>query len=168
MKPNQSILRFCLSLLFGALTTLTVAAAEEAVTTAAQLEVKRARLLELKAQAKTMRQNADAAHQQESAECRQTLLVNNCLSRAGDRRLEKVEQARGLESEVSVLEREIRLFELTTRRAERARRLAERKIPTTVNVEGAKETTLPAGAAAGNATPPAGTPAVPERGAKSD
>ncbi|HET6720150.1 MAG TPA: hypothetical protein VFH22_10915 [Rhodocyclaceae bacterium] len=148
MKPIKPLTRFLVFFAFCALANWPAAAADVAATSAAAIDVKRARVLELKAQAKALRQNAEAAHQKESAECRRTVLVNNCLSRAGDRRLEKIEQARGLENEVGALERDIRYFELAERRAERARRLAERKLPTTVNVEGAKETTLPAGSAA--------------------
>lgn len=148
MKSIQLMTRFLLPFAFCALASLTGAAADEAATSATAIDAKRARVQELKAQAKALRQNAEAAHQKESAECRQTVLVNNCLGRAGDRRLEKIKQARGLESEVAVQERDIRYFELAERRAERARRLAERKLPTTVNVEGAKATTLPPGSAA--------------------
>lgn len=155
MKPNNPVARILVPFAFCALASLSAAAADVAPTSAAAIDVKRARVLELKAQAEALRQNAEAAHQKESAECRQTVLVNNCLGRAGDRRLEKIEQARGLESEVGVLERDIRYFELAERRAERARRLTERKVPTTVNVEGVKATTLPPGEAAGNVAAPA-------------
>lgn len=148
MKPIKPMTRLLLSLAFCALTSLTAVAADEAASSATAIDAKRARVLELKAQAKALRHNAEAAHQKESAECRQKVLVNNCLGRAGDRRLEKIRQARALESEVAVQERDIRYFELAERRAERARRLAERKLPTTVNVEGAKATTLPPGSAA--------------------
>lgn len=155
MKPIKSMTRFFLSFAFCALATLSAAVADEVAANAAAMDVKRARVLELKAQAKALRQNAEAAHQKESADCRQTVLVNNCLSRAGNRRLEKIEQVRGLEGEIGVLEREIRHFELAERRAERARRLAERKLPTTVNVEGAKATTLPAPAGQADRAAPA-------------
>lgn len=155
MKPNKPMARFLLPFALCALAGLPAAAADVAPTNAAAIDVKRARVLELKAQAEALRQNAEAAHQKESAECRQTVLVNNCLGRAGDRRLGKIEQARGLESEVGVLERDIRYFELAERRAERARRLAERKLPTTVNVEGAKATTLPPGEPASKLAVPA-------------
>lgn len=160
MKPIKPMTRFFLTVAVGALVSSGVAA-DDAAASAAAIDVKRARVPELKAQAKALRQNAEAAHQKESADCRQTVLVNNCLSRAGNRRLEKIEQARGLEGEVGVLEREIRHFELAARRAERARRLAERKLPTTVNVEGAKATTLPPAEAAGSAAAPLGKTAAP-------
>lgn len=150
MKPIPLMNRLLLPLFLGAIIPLSATAGDETAAVAAPIEAKRARVLELKAQAKALRQNADAAYQQASAECRQTVLVNNCLSRAGNHRLEKVEQARGLEGQVNVLEREIRHVEVAERRAERARRLAERKLPTTVNVEGAKATTLPPGDAAGD------------------
>jgi hypothetical protein len=158
MKPIKAMTRFLLPFAFCALATLTAAAADEAATSATAIDGKRARVLELKAQAKALRQNAEAAFQKESAECRQTVLVNNCLGRAGDRRLEKIKQARGLESEVAVQERDIRYFELAERRAERARRQAERKLPTTVNVEGAKATTMPPAGAAAPTPAPADQP----------
>lgn len=104
----------------------------------------RSRVLELRTQAQNLRQDAEATHQRESAECRRKVLVNNCLSGAADRRLEKIEQARGIENELGALERDIRRYELSERRAERARRLSERKLPATVSVEGGKPTTLPA------------------------
>lgn len=102
-----------------------------------QMSPTRARVLELKTQAKALRRDAEASYQRDSAECRQKVLVNNCLSSAADRRLEKIEQARGLESEYGALERDIRRYELAERRAERARRLAERKpAPATISVDG--------------------------------
>lgn len=104
----------------------------------------RARVLELKGQARSLRQDAEASYKRDAAECRQKVLVNNCLSAAADRRLEKVEQARGLEGESGALERDLRRYELSERRAERARRLAERKQPAaTISVEGAAATALP-------------------------
>lgn len=113
-----------------------------------QMSATRTRVLELKSQAKTLRRDAEAAYQQDSAACRQKVLVNNCLSSAADRRLEKIEQARGLEGEFGALERDIRRYELAERRAERARRLAERKpAPTTVSVDGAGAKPLPPAAA---------------------
>lgn len=109
-----------------------------------QMGATRARVLELKTQAKILRRDAEAAYQRDSAECRQKVLVNNCLSSAADRRLEKIEQARGLEGEFGALERDIRRYELAERRAERARRLAERNLPpATVSIDGGGATPLP-------------------------
>jgi hypothetical protein len=121
-----------------------------------QMSATRTRVLELKTQAKTLRHDAEANYKRDSAECRQKVLVNNCLSGAADRRLEKIEQARGIESEYGGLERDIRRYELAERRAERARRLAERKpAPATITVDGGGATPLPQVATPAGKTSPA-------------
>ena len=120
-------------------------AQEAAVISAESAAASRIRVIELKSRAKALRQEAELRHKQESAECRQSVLVNNCLSAARDQRLEKVEEARAIEMEVGTLEREIRRFDLAERRNERARRQETRNLPATVSVEGQSPKVMPAG-----------------------
>lgn len=124
-----------------------VLAIEHAPMTAEVAAAKRARALDLRNQARTLRQAGDAVRQQEASACQNTVLVNNCLRSADDRRLERIRQARLLESEVNTLERELRRYDLSERRAERAKRLEKNTRPATVTVDGAP-TALPGGPAA--------------------
>jgi len=112
--------------------------------TAAEAGAKRARSSELRTQAKTLRDEADAAQKNEAAECKRSLLVNNCLLDARDRRLEKIEQARRIEAEQAVLDRELRRYDAAERRAKRAKRLEQAGPPATVTVEGESAGTLSA------------------------
>lgn len=134
-----------------------LAADEVRPPTAEEVAAKRERAQSMRTRAKNLRQSAEVAHQRESAECRQQLLVNNCLNRARDRQLELIEAARALEMEVGGLEREVRAYEIAERRAERVRRLEERTRPATISVEGARPKVLApeAAPAAASAVPPA-------------
>lgn len=139
MKP----LLFRILMLFSAGLPLAVAAPPP-TPDAAEIAVKRQRLAELESRAKSLRSAADAKHAVETVECKQTFLVNNCLARARDRRLVKVEEARVLEIQAALLERDIRRFELAERREERGRQLQSRQLPATVSVDGAVVPALPA------------------------
>lgn len=138
----------------------TVRAEDERIITADEAAAKRLRALELRAGARELRRNAESLYKKDSADCRKVVLVNNCLNAARDRRLEKIEQARAVELDIGALERDIRRFELAERRAERAKKLEERQLPTTVSVDGAKTATLSPGAPPATPTPaPEATPA---------
>ena len=99
------------------------------------VEVRRVQAEDLKGEAKSLRQTATDRYTLESAECRKSLLVNNCLSEASERRIADIEKARTLETRSNALEREIRQYELQERRAERARKQTSNR-PATVSVEG--------------------------------
>lgn len=111
---------------------------------AADAEAKRARSSELRNQAKTLRDEVEATQKKEAAECKRSLLVNNCLLDARDRRLEKIEQARRIEAEQAALDRELRRYDAAERRARRAKRLEQAGPPATVTVEGKAPSTLSA------------------------
>ena len=112
--------------------------------TAAEAAAKRARSAELRTRAKALRDEADTVQKKEAAECKRSLLVNNCLLDARDRRLEKIEEARRIEVEQAALDRELRRYDAAERRAKRAKRLEQAGPPTTVTVEGESPSTLSA------------------------
>ena len=126
-----------LAALSGSALALPASAEEARGIDADEMSAKRGRAQGLTAQARELRKSAEAVYQEDAVECRKSVLVNNCLARARDRRLEKVEIARSLEMDAGFLESEVRRFQLTERRIKRAKRMAQTNLPTTVTVEGA-------------------------------
>jgi hypothetical protein len=131
-----------LAALNGVVFALPTSGDEAPAITTEEVNAKRSRVQELTSRAKDLRKKAEAVYQEDALGCRKSVLVNNCLSRARDRRLEKVEIARAFEMEAGLLESEVRRFDLTERRNKRAKRMEQSNLPTTVTVEGTGPTVL--------------------------
>jgi hypothetical protein len=143
---------FCLLAALNALVIALPAHGEEShVLTIDEVNAKRSRAQELTSRAKELRKKAEAVYQEDAIACRKSVLVNNCLTRARDRRLEKVEAARALEMDAGLLESEVRRFDLAERRIKRAKRMEQGNLAATVTVEGAGPLVLTPGDSSGKA-----------------
>lgn len=92
-------------------------------------QARKERLEALREQTRTVRSAAEADFKADLAECQNRILVNDCIAKAKQRRLKRIEEARKLEAEESVIEREIKRAELAERRARKAQSLANRPPP---------------------------------------
>jgi hypothetical protein len=92
-------------------------------------QAKEARLEAFRKQTRTLRDLAASAYQADVAECQNRVLVNDCIGRAKQRRLSRVEEARKLEVEERSIERDIKRADLADRRARKARAMANRPLP---------------------------------------
>ena len=99
------------------------------------LAAKRTRADTLEREAKVLRGDAARVFKDEEMDCRQRLLVNDCIKAAKERRLEKIEAARKKETEQAAVEREIRHAEHLARREARLRRRIEEGPPPAVVIQ---------------------------------